>query len=181
MGLLNKYSLGHCGLSAASRHKFAFTSRHYALLTAAYWHYSTLLNSFFVFLKKIFVSRSKLIFKVPTTTWGVPPGHILTNLIINWLLDVDAYRKWGKSPILWTVNGWRLPKLTIRYNFNKTKKSISLDSRFVDLESNRVLCHLNAGIIRTPPYPKTCLHSPTLNSPPSQWEDLGTRLAALGL
>ena len=34
MGLLNKYSLGHCGLSAASRHKFAFISRHYALLTA---------------------------------------------------------------------------------------------------------------------------------------------------
>ena len=33
-GLLNKYSLGHCGLSAASRHKLAFTSRHHALLTA---------------------------------------------------------------------------------------------------------------------------------------------------
>ena len=32
--LLNKYSLGHCGLSAASRHKLAFTSRHHALLTA---------------------------------------------------------------------------------------------------------------------------------------------------
>ena len=31
------------------------------------------------------ISWSKLIFKVPTTTWGVPPGHILTNLIINWL------------------------------------------------------------------------------------------------
>ena len=34
LGLLNKYSLGHCGLSAASRHKLAFTSRHHALLTA---------------------------------------------------------------------------------------------------------------------------------------------------
>ena len=34
LGLLNKYSLGHCDLSAASRHKFAFSSRHYALLTA---------------------------------------------------------------------------------------------------------------------------------------------------
>ena len=34
LGLLNKYSLGHCGLSAASRRKLAFTSRHYALLTA---------------------------------------------------------------------------------------------------------------------------------------------------
>ena len=33
-GLLNKYSLGHCGLSASSRHKLAFTRRHYALLTA---------------------------------------------------------------------------------------------------------------------------------------------------
>ena len=32
LGLLNKF--GHCGLSAASRHKLAFTRRHYALLTA---------------------------------------------------------------------------------------------------------------------------------------------------
>ena len=34
LGLLNKHSLGHCGLSAASRRKLAFTSRHCALLTA---------------------------------------------------------------------------------------------------------------------------------------------------
>ena len=34
LGLPNEYSLGHCGLFAASRHKLAFTSRHYALLTA---------------------------------------------------------------------------------------------------------------------------------------------------
>ena len=34
LGLPSEYSLGHCGLSAASRHKLAFTSRHYALLTA---------------------------------------------------------------------------------------------------------------------------------------------------
>ena len=34
LGLPNEYSLGHCGLSAASTHKLAFTSRHYALLTA---------------------------------------------------------------------------------------------------------------------------------------------------
>ena len=34
LGLLNEYSLGHCGLSAASRHKLTFTSRHHALLTA---------------------------------------------------------------------------------------------------------------------------------------------------
>ena len=34
LGLLNKHSLGHCGLSASSRRKLAFTSRHYALLTA---------------------------------------------------------------------------------------------------------------------------------------------------
>ena len=30
-----------------------------------------------------------------------PPGHILTNLIINWLLDGNADRKWGKSPSIW--------------------------------------------------------------------------------
>ena len=34
LGLPSEYSLGDCGLSAASRHKLAFTSRHYALLTA---------------------------------------------------------------------------------------------------------------------------------------------------
>ena len=34
LGLPNEYSLGHSGLSAASRHKLAFTSRHHALLTA---------------------------------------------------------------------------------------------------------------------------------------------------
>ena len=34
LGLPSEYSLGHCGLSAASRHKLAFTSRHYTLLTA---------------------------------------------------------------------------------------------------------------------------------------------------
>ena len=34
LGLLNEYSLGYCGLSNASRHKLAFTRRHYALLTA---------------------------------------------------------------------------------------------------------------------------------------------------
>ena len=34
LGLLNEYSLGHCGLSAACTHKLAFTRRLYALLTA---------------------------------------------------------------------------------------------------------------------------------------------------
>ena len=34
LDLPNEYSLGHCGLSAASTRKLAFTSRHYALLTA---------------------------------------------------------------------------------------------------------------------------------------------------
>ena len=36
LGLPNEYSLGHCDLSATSRHKLAFTSRHYTLLTALY-------------------------------------------------------------------------------------------------------------------------------------------------
>ena len=34
LGLPDEYSLGPCGLSAASRHKLAFTRRLYALLTA---------------------------------------------------------------------------------------------------------------------------------------------------
>ena len=34
LGLPNEYSLGHCGLSGASRHKLAFTSRHMHYLAA---------------------------------------------------------------------------------------------------------------------------------------------------
>ena len=92
LGLPDEYSLDHRGLSAASRRKLCFTSKHYTLLTACNWHYSTLQNSFFFLF--CFLSQSKLIFKVPTTTWRVLPSHILINLIINWLLDANASRKW---------------------------------------------------------------------------------------
>ena len=34
LSLPDEYSLGHCGLSAASTHKLAFTNKHYTLLTA---------------------------------------------------------------------------------------------------------------------------------------------------
>ena len=34
LGLPNEYTLGHCGLSAASRHRLASTSSHHSLLTA---------------------------------------------------------------------------------------------------------------------------------------------------
>ena len=56
-------------------------------------HYTTLLNSF---VKNKIISWSK----VPTTTSGVLPGHILTNFIINALLDANPDRKLGKSPIV---------------------------------------------------------------------------------
>ena len=36
LALSNEYTLGHCGLSAASRHKLASTSRHHSLLTCSY-------------------------------------------------------------------------------------------------------------------------------------------------
>ena len=42
-----------------------------------------------------------------------------------------AITELGKSPILQTVNGWRLSKLTVRFD---KKKFISLDPRFVDLD-----------------------------------------------
>ena len=35
LGLLNEYSVGYCGLTAASRHELVFISRNYALLTAS--------------------------------------------------------------------------------------------------------------------------------------------------
>ena len=76
LDLSNEYTLGHCGLSAASRHKLASTSSHHSLLTAT-WHDSTLLNCLCLFS----LSRSKLIFKIPTTTWGVPSGHILPTVL----------------------------------------------------------------------------------------------------
>ena len=63
LGLLNKYSLGHCGLCAASRRKLAFQ--------ASVTHYSqqlTLQHSTKLLFVFFFLSRSKLIFKVPTTT-----------------------------------------------------------------------------------------------------------------
>ena len=86
---------------------------HYSQLLTRWHSTKLLLMFFFFFFFFFFLSRSKLIFKVPTTTWGVPPGHILTNLIINWLLDGNADRKWGKSPSIRTMNDWWLPKLTI--------------------------------------------------------------------
>ena len=89
LGLPNEYTLGHCGLSAD---KLAFTSRHYSPLVVT-WHNWTLLNSFFT--KK---NWSKLIFKVPTTISRVPPSHILTNLIMNTLLDANNDRELGKYP-----------------------------------------------------------------------------------
>ena len=48
----------------------------------------------------------------------------------------------GENPR--TVNGWRLPKLTVYYNFKKTMKSISLDSRLVDLENTELRATLIA-------------------------------------
>ena len=93
LSLPNEYRLVHCGLSAASKHKLASTSRHYSLLTATTALYLT------PSLQKI--SQSKLIFKAPTTS-GVPPSHILTNLIINIILDANVDRK---SPSIQTVNG----------------------------------------------------------------------------
>ena len=73
-------------------------------------------------LKRKKKGRSKLIFEVLTTTSGVPLGHILTNLIINALLDANANGNLGKSPIRLTVKG---PKLTICHQLRKARKSVS--------------------------------------------------------
>ena len=50
LGLPNEYSLGHCGLSAASRHSQAGTSHYSQLLTL---QHSTKLLLFFLFFKSI--------------------------------------------------------------------------------------------------------------------------------
>ena len=139
LGLPSEYSLGHCGLSAASRHKLAFTSRHYTLLTATDTTALTKTPLFFLinFFKVDLSLSSK--FRPPHE---VPPGHILTNLIINWLLDVNADRKWGKSPILRTVNGWRFPKRTVHYYVYKDKEFYQLGFQVCWPWKRRVPCHL---------------------------------------
>ena len=53
---------------------------------------------------------SKLIFKVPTSTSGIPPGHILTNLIINALSDANADRKLEKIPNVMDSERLKTPK-----------------------------------------------------------------------
>ena len=75
LGLPNKYTLGHCGLSVASYQTQTCFRKQALLTTHSYMtrqHSTKLLYFFF-----------KSIFKVPTNTWGAPPGHILTNLIIE--------------------------------------------------------------------------------------------------
>ena len=81
LDLPSEYTLGHCCLSAASRHKLAITSRHYSL-------YSQLLNSFFV-KEKCWSSM----FWPPHQGFQ---GHFLTNLIINASLNANTYRKLEK-------------------------------------------------------------------------------------
>ena len=65
----------------------------------------------------------------------LPPAHLLTNLIINRLLDANAVRKWGKSLIPRTVNIEHSQNGLCAKGSYKTKNSISLDSRFVDFEN----------------------------------------------
>ena len=86
-------------------------------------HYSQLLtlqhSTKLLFVICFFLSRSKLIFKVLTTTWGVPPDHILTNLIMNWFSDSNANRKWGNPQFYgqWTVEdsqNWLCTKSSTR-------------------------------------------------------------------
>ena len=93
LGLPSEYTLGHCCLFAASRHKLAFTSRHYSLLTATKLH-------FFV--------KEKCLFSMFWPPHQGFQGHILNNLVINTSLNANTDRKLGKSP----RGQWRLLKLT---------------------------------------------------------------------
>ena len=63
----------------------------------------------------------------------MPPLKEESHIIINALLNANTNRK-----ILWTVNGWRLPK----QSDCEGRESISLDSRFADLENPRVKYNL---------------------------------------
>ena len=83
LGLPIEYSLCHCAF---------LLLLHTSLLSqAGITHYSqqrtlqhsTKLLLVFFFGCLFFLSQSKLIFKIPTTTLRVPPGHILIILIIN--------------------------------------------------------------------------------------------------
>ena len=77
--------------------------------TTTYFHNQALLTTHsYMTWQHLLYSFFGLIFKISTATSGVPQSHILANLIINALLDVNADKKLWKSPIIWTVNGWRL-------------------------------------------------------------------------
>ena len=118
---------------------------HTSLLSqAGIMHYSqqlTLQHSTKLLFVLFFLSRSKLNFKVPTTTWRVPPGHILTNLIINWLLDANANRKCTDS------ERFETPKTDRVLNFYKDKEFYQLGFQVCWSWKCRGACHLKTVLI----------------------------------
>ena len=108
-----------CGHMKIESHVLIALSAH-ALL----WLFVHYLLSFFSFHLGCNLSQSELIFKVLTTTWGVPPDHILTNLIINWLLDANADRKLGN---LMNSEQMKTPKPDCLLKFKKAMKFITLE------------------------------------------------------
>ena len=84
------------------------------------------LSIFWLLLSWGVISQSKLIFKAPTTTCGVPPGHILTNSIINTLLDANANRKSGKIPNFMDSELLKTPKTDCALKVYKHKEFYQL-------------------------------------------------------
>ena len=120
-----------------TRHKLASTSRHYTQLTAT-WHDSTLLNS-----STFFSSQSKLIFKVPTTTWGAPPSHILTNLNYKLIIGCQCQQEMGKISNFTDSEQLKTPKTDCVLKVYKDKEFYQLGLQICWPWKYRGACHLN--------------------------------------
>ena len=80
----------------------------------------------------------ELIFKVPTITWGVLPGHILTNLIINWAMMTGN----GENPQVygqWTIDD---PQNWLFANRLGRRRVYQHGFPGLSTSKTRVLCHL---------------------------------------
>ena len=79
------------------------------------------------------------IFKVLTTTWRVPPDHILTNLTINWLLDANADKKITNFT---DSERFKTPKTNCALKVYKDKEFYQLGFQVCWPWKFRVACHL---------------------------------------
>ena len=113
------------------------------LSQAGITHYSQLLtlqHSTELLFVCFFLSRSKLIFKVPTTTWGVPPDYILTNLFINCMIIGCQCRQ--EMPNFTDSKWLKTPKTDRALKVPQEKEVYQLAFQVCRPWNHKVPCHL---------------------------------------